>query len=143
MTAKDYLRDIRRMDIEIKALQDQIVRMRQDAEGVRAMVITDMPKGGKGRDMADIVADVADLQMLCAKYVSELVTKKQDAMNWIMQIEGSELRSILLLRYLQGMDWEEIADRMNYSMRTIFSLHGEALNEFGKILDDKVCSNLQ
>ena len=69
-------------------------------------------------------------------------------MDLIMQVDGSELRTILLMRYLQGLDWDDIADRTNYSLRTVFSLHGEALNEFGEILDemsdqDKVCSKLQ
>ena len=148
MTAKDYLRDIRRMDLEIKTLQEQIEMLRQDAECVKSMQVSDMPKGGKSRDMSDAVVDSADLQMICARYMSELTQKRKEAMDLIMQVDGSELRTILLMRYLQGLDWDDIADRTNYSLRTVFSLHGEALNEFGEILDemsdqDKVCSKLQ
>ncbi len=133
MTAKEYLKDIRKMDLEIKTLQQQIVQLRQAAEGLKAMELSDMPRGGKGKDMADYVAEIADLQMMCAEHVSELVVKKQQAMAGIMKVEGSELRNVLLLRYIQGLEWEEIASKLHYSLRTIFSLHGEALNEFGKV----------
>lgn len=138
MTAKEYLNDIRKMDLEIKTLQDQIVKLRQNAEGLKAMELSDMPRGGKSKDLADYVAELADLQMKCVSYITNLVEKKDKAMDCIMQIDGSELRNVLLLRYIQCLSWDEIADRMQYSIRTIFSLHGSALSELSK-----VCSNLQ
>lgn len=133
MTAKEYLNDIRKLDNEIQTLKEQIDRLRQDAEGVRAMELTDMPKGGKTRDMGDAVADVVDLQMLCAEYISDLVRRKSDAMACISKIEGSELRNVLFLRYMQCLEWDEIIDRLHYSRRTVFHLHGEALQEFSKL----------
>lgn len=145
MTAKEYLRNLRKLDLEIKTLRTQIKQLRAEAEGLKSMELSDMPRGGKSPDMADIVAEVADLQMLCAQYVSELVAKKQEAMNSIMRIEGSELRTVLLLRYLQCMEWDDIAERMQYSARTIFSLHGAALTEFEQVYEQIAvnCSNLQ
>ena len=127
MTAKDYLKDIRKLDLEIQTLQDQISLLRKNAEGLRAMELSDMPKGGKGKDLSDYVAEIADLQMVCVQHVSELIMKKQEAIERIMSIDGSELRNVLLLRYIQCKEWDEIADKLQYNLRTIFRLHGEAL----------------
>lgn len=133
MTAKDYLKDIRKLDLEIQTLQEQISLLRKNAEGLRAMELSDMPKGGKGKDLSDYVAEIADLQMVCVQHVSELIMKKQEAIERIMGIDGSELRNVLLLRYIQCLEWDEIADRLQYNLRTIFRLHGEALKEFGEV----------
>ena len=133
MTAKDYLKDIRKLDLEIQTLQEQISLLRKNAEGLRAMELSDMPKGGRGKDLSDYVAEIADLQMVCVQHVSELIMKKQEAIERIMSIDGSELRNVLLLRYIQCKEWDEIADKLQYNLRTIFRLHGEALKEFGEV----------
>lgn len=133
MTAKDYLKDIRKLDLEIQTLQEQISLLRKNAEGLRAMELSDMPKGGKGKDLSDYVAEIADLQTVCVQHVSELIMKKQEAIERIMSIDGSELRNVLLLRYIKCLEWDEIADRLQYNLRTIFRLHGEALKEFGEV----------
>lgn len=136
MTAKDYLKDIRKLDLEIQTLQEQISLLRENAEGLRAMELSDMPKGGKGKDLSDYVAEIADLQMVCVQHVSELIMKKQEAIERIMSIDGSELRNVLLLRYIQCKEWDEIADKLQYNLRTIFRLHGEALKEFGDVVSN-------
>lgn len=136
MTAKDYLKDIRKLDLEIQTLQEQICLLRKNAEGLRAMELSDMPKGGKGKDLSDYVAEIADLQMVCVQHVSELIMKKQEAIERIMSIDGSELRNVLLLRYIQCKEWDEIADKLQYNLRTIFRLHGEALKEFGDVVSN-------
>ena len=136
MTAKDYLKDIRKLDLEIQTLQEQISLLRKNAEGLRAMELSDMPKGGKGKDLSDYVAEIADLQMVCVQHVSELIMKKQEAIERIMGIDGSELRNVLLLRYIQCKEWDEIADKLQYNLRTIFRLHGEALKEFGEVVSN-------
>ena len=136
MTAKDYLKDIRKLDLEIQTLQEQISLLRENAEGLRAMELSDMPKGGKGKDLSDYVAEIADLQIVCVQHVSELIMKKQEAIERIMSIDGSELRNVLLLRYIQCKEWDEIADKLQYNLRTIFRLHGEALKEFGDVVSN-------
>ena len=136
MTAKDYLKDIRKLDLEIQTLQEQISLLRKNAEGLRAMELSDMPKGGKGKDLSDYVAEIADLQMVCVQHVSELIMKKQEAIERIMSIDGSELSNVLLLRYIQCKEWDEIADKLQYNLRTIFRLHGEALKEFGDVVSN-------
>ena len=38
-------------------------------------------------------------------------------------------QSVLKYRYMDGLKWIEVADRMHYSERTILYIHGRALNE--------------
>lgn len=38
-------------------------------------------------------------------------------------------QSVLKYRYMDGMKWIEVAERMHYSERTVLYIHGRALNE--------------
>ena len=37
---------------------------------------------------------------------------------------------LLALRYVDGFQWMEIAEKMGYCERQIYRMHGEALNQF-------------
>lgn len=130
MTAKEFLRNLRKTEIEIRALRMQIEKLRSEAEGVKAMTLSDMPKGGHGRDAADIIAEIADLQAVCAAKIDALVLERREASRIVMRIERTELRTVLTLYYFDGMSWDEVAAEMFYSVRQVLRLHGEALVEF-------------
>lgn len=130
MTAKEFLRNLRKTEIEIRALRMQIEKLRSEAEGVKAMTLSDMPKGGHGRDAADIIAEIADLQAVCAAKLGALVRDRHNAMTVIMRIERTELRTVLTLYYCDSLSWDEVAEETGYSVRQVLRLHGEALVEF-------------
>ena len=46
----------------------------------------------------------------------------------ISRVDSMECRTILEMRYLSFMEWDEIISRMGYSRSYVFHLHGEALN---------------
>ena len=49
----------------------------------------------------------------------------------ISRMDSMECRTILEMRYLSFMEWDEIISRMGYSRSYVFRLHGEALNAIG------------
>lgn len=138
MKPKEFLNEIRKLGMEIKTMNEQIQLLGQEAQGLKTMEISDMPKGGKVRDMADIVAEIADLQVACTERIRTFSKMRNKAFSAIVQIERSELRNILMKRYFFSENWDQIAKEMNYSHRAIFKLHGTALVEF-----EKECSKVQ
>lgn len=138
MTAKEFLRSLRKMTLEIDALREEVVLLRQEAEGVKAMTLSDMPKGGQPKDAAEIIAEVADLQRTRYTLTLERMKKREQAMVVITRMEDGDQRAVLVMRYILGQSWDDIADEMHYSMRGIFKLHGQALQEF-----EQVCSKVQ
>ena len=39
-------------------------------------------------------------------------------------------KELLILKYIKGHTWEEVAELMNYSLRQIYNLHKQALSHF-------------
>ena len=58
-----------------------------------------------------------------------LVELKKDIIRRIKAVESAELQTILELRYLSYMRWEEIAIELGYGIDNVFRLHRNALGE--------------
>lgn len=130
MKAKETLNDIRKMGMEIDSLQEEIMLLRQEAEGLKAMELSDMPKGGRQRDASDIIAHVADLQQERFNLMLERIKKREQALLVIARIDSSDYRTLLLQRYILCKSWDDIVDLMHYSYSGVFKLHGAALKAF-------------
>ena len=104
------------------------------AECLRSVEITDMPKGCSGHDMSDAVAELVDLQYICAEKVDELSRRKREVMEAVMQIEQSDQRMVLIRRYFNGEEWRDIADAMNYDVRTVYRTNGQALKSISAVM---------
>lgn len=137
MTAKEFLRSLRKMTLEIEALREEIILLRQEAEGIKAMTLSDMPKGGQPKDAAEIIAEVADLQRTRYERTLERMEKREQAMVVITRMEDGEQRAVLVMRYVLGKSWDDIVDEMHYSFATVFRLHGAALQSFEQHMQDE------
>ena len=52
----------------------------------------------------------------------------------IDRMQDQTEREILRYRYIDGLNWEQISTRLNYSKRNVTRIHGRALRHFP--LDD-------
>ena len=133
MTAKEQLCSLRRMSQEINTMQDYITMLRQEAEGVGTMRLSDMPKGGISKDMSDAIAKIIDLQNDSYGLILSRLEKRELAMLVIAQIEKTELRTVLIRRYILNEKWEDIAAAMGYEISQVYRLHSEALQAYEEI----------
>lgn len=76
------------------------------------------------------------------KYVSTLSNLKQKIIYYRYQkikictelydkveaLEDEQEKRLLKYRYIRGYRWEEIADKMGYSIRQIFNIHSKAIH---------------
>lgn len=59
--------------------------------------------------------------------INDTVEKCNKILNRIEAIKNPKLRMVLHLEYIEGIPREEIAERMNYSLRQIQRLYNQAL----------------
>ena len=84
------------------------------------------PRGDK---TASIAVRVADMD----RKISDDIKKALDLMGEIMividEVENPLFRSILSLRYINGLTFDEISDEIEYERSWLVRLHGRALKE--------------
>jgi len=81
---------------------------------------------------ADVISDVEDLKIECKDRLQALMLKKIDIDNKIDSMKYP-YKTLLYLRYVRCKGWVDIASELDYSLRQVHYLHGDALYEYSKI----------
>lgn len=134
MSAKEYLKKLIDIDKLINSKQRQVTQLR-DLCSVKSANLSGMPSGGNGRDrMADVIANIVDLEKEINEMIDLLIDSKREAMEKIDLLTDNRHKLILNKRYLENETFEKIAVDMDLSWKWTHKLHKEALEEFSKIL---------
>ena len=126
MTAKEFLRRVRTADRRIDEATERVERIRAKLEAGRMSSVTGMPRGG-GQDWTVTADSLIELERGVNARIREMCRLKRLAMEAIDQVEEARLREVLELYYIDGMTWEQVAERIGLDLRWVFRLHGRAL----------------
>lgn len=126
---KEYLRSYRVHVRKIARIEEELAELRLMRESI-SVNNDGMPHGtGKG-DLSGYAAELDRLeQELLEERYRRILTYK-DIARRIKKIKSENEKDVMFYRYIKGMDWWEIAERMHYSERWIYKLHGNALAHF-------------
>ena len=69
--------------------------------------------------LAKIIEKYVEMQEKCDKMLSEHLDKIDQATQDIEKIKDIELRTIAMMKYIQGMKIKDIADKMYMDSRTV------------------------
>lgn len=128
--AKKYLSQAFGLNQRIESKLNQIEEL-HDLATKATVTYSDMPRNPnrcKSR-VEESVIKIMELEEEIKKDMVELVNLKQDIIHRIKAVEGVELQTILDLRYLAYMRWEEIAVELGYGIDNVYYLHRKALDE--------------
>ena len=126
--ARQFLREVRHAHFRLEALCARAERYREMA--TRATGRTDALRvsGTPNRSKVEsYVLELVDMHDELQKEISRLRGLQSQAEKMISQVTDERYRCVLELRYLCGMDWQDVADRLHYSLRWVHKLHAEAL----------------
>ena len=130
MTPKEYLSQYKWLLMKEQNIQDEIDAICTRYIG-RAIQYSDMPKAfSSEHDLSDYIVEIDPL----LKQLDESKRKAVEAYRRIEQeierLEDEREKTLLRLRYLCCMSWEDVASTMHYDVRWVFQLHGRALKSF-------------
>ena len=130
MTAQDKKAALRRYR-EAESEIDSLLRERERWQA-RALRITPclsgMPRaGGNGRALESAAVQVASIEAEIDRAVAVAQAERARIRAAIDRVQDSRMRDVLRYHYLDGMVFEAIAERMHYSIRRVYSLHGFGL----------------
>ncbi len=126
MTAKEFLRRAREVDRRVDEAQERAERIRARLESGRMSSVTGMPRGG-GADWTETADRLIELERVVNQRTRELVRWKLAAIDAIRAVEEPRLAEVLELYYIDGLTWEQVAQRMALDVRWVYRLHGRAL----------------
>lgn len=130
MTVKAFFRQCRREIAEYQYMKERLDWLRSSLlpEAIRYKQV-DVQTSGAGDRMAEVVPEIVGLEQTIAEYVEQLASHQRIAEKIISQIEDPECRLLLWLYYLHDpqLTWEQVADKMHVTERTVYRLHGKAL----------------
>lgn len=136
MTAKEYLNQIKKLDVLINIKKEELEELRAKAEGGSIRYDGDGSKT-TSRDVHKqerLYLDIIELEEKINKKIVELANKKQEVLDTIDKLDSHDEIKVLYLRYFKYLKWEEIAVSMNYSYMHVHRIHGKALENIQSLI---------
>ena len=135
MTGKEYMERIRNVRREIRLLQEQILRDTVYASNVKAIRydVDRVQTSPDGDRMADIISGIVGAEDKLYKKVKYLMKKEDEARTYLVQLREEHER-VLVLHYLDGMKWEDVAAKVGYDDKYIYDVKKNALDELTQLL---------
>ena len=120
---RTHVRRIHRINAEIAELRSMKISPSVNNDG--------MPHGGCGQ--SDLSGYAAELDSMVQELIDERycrIKDYQEIVGRIKKLKSENEKDVLFYRYIRGMDWWEIAEKMSYTERWVHKIHGKALAHF-------------
>lgn len=125
---KEYLRGYRSNRRRINRIDDEVTELRELAASVKATDYSGMPHGsGKQKDLSDELARIDTLEKKLEQEREKCVESYISIENLIKSVKNEDENDVLFYRYIKGLCFWEIAEKMDCSEQWVHKLHGRAL----------------
>lgn len=125
---KEYLKSYQSMAREIEQKQFSLSKLIDSRDRITT-ILSDMPKGGGNKDKMIICDEIIDLQMDLKEKLKSAMKLRIDIKNKIEEIEDIDRRIVLSYRYIDNLKFDDIAEKMNFSVRMVFYLHDKGIKD--------------
>jgi len=141
--AKAFLCRYKYLCIQQESLQRSIQAAQDRALSCTVRLKPIHTQGGGAYDrLAEDVAGKLDAEEQLALDLGEISKALADIRAAINSLQSEAQKTVLTLRYIEGLDWQKVAQRMNYEISMTYILHGRALRNVDKWMQEKDCSPL-
>lgn len=133
---KEYLKQVYRIEKQVGNLvieRKNILTLLEKCTSTTAGYESDGSTSGTHANNAEnniinYISALQDYESKLQTQITEMLMAKEKLKQIIENVPNYEHRQILYKRYICFQKWEQIAVDMNYSIRRIYQIHGEALN---------------
>lgn len=126
---KQYLREYREHVRRIHRIEEEIRELRL-MKTCPTVNNDGMPRGSNKSDLSGYVAEIDGMIRELQDEHYWRIKSYKEIVKRIKELRSENEIDVLFYRYIKGMDWWEIADKMNYTERWIHKIHGKALAHF-------------
>lgn len=126
---KEYLRRYHTAEIAEREIREEIDDLRMN-KMFPALIQDGMPHGSSCMDLSEYAAQLDELLTELKDQMEKRIRIRRKITQKIEEMPDEAEKTVLRLRYIRWMKWEQIAERMGYSLRNITKIHGKALVHF-------------
>ena len=131
--AKDYFAQIRKTDRLIQRLKGTVATLRSGLTSQSYELKPDkVQSSGAKNPLESTMIKILDLERQITARIDELATMLNDTFSMIKNVPDLDQQNILIGRYIQLKEWDDIAAELSFSPKWVLKLHGKALLEFYK-----------
>lgn len=136
--AKRFLRGYRALLLRQESLLREIERRRESATGTTVRLKPIQVQGGSSAydRMAEDVARIVDAEESSAETLMEINKKLKEILMAIESVPDEMQKTVLTLRYIEGLDWIAISEKIGYEIANTYIIHGRALIHVNKWLTE-------
>lgn len=126
---KEYLYRYRNLESSIERLLEEKERWQTRAEKITP-AITDMPRGGDAENQRELaICNMMDCANQAAEKINEQTKLKTEIEKAIESVGDDRLELLLVYRYIDGEQWEDITRLLDCSWTHTHRLHAMALEK--------------
>jgi DNA-directed RNA polymerase specialized sigma subunit len=126
---KAYLKRYHAAELAEKEIREEIDDLRMN-KMFPALIQDGMPHGSSCMDLSEYAAQLDELLTELKDKMEQRIRIRREITQRIEAMRDETEKTVLRLRYIRWMKWEQIAERMGYSLRNITKIHGKALAHF-------------
>lgn len=129
---KRYLRKGYRINLEIESKKEVLEELKTNLDGIKAIQFSEKVQGG------DIPSDNAMFNrinklMEVEKDLASLYDIQVELNEKINKVEDFNERMVLRYRYILNYTWEQISEKMGYSIVNTHRIHKRAIENFNMV----------
>ena len=128
--SKDELRQIPYIDRRIRENKKAIKRLKEESIEVSSLEIQERVQKSTLNHSMENVDRYIDLERELATEIDELNEIKTEAHTMLKSIQDPREKELMILRYINGYTWEDIAYIMNLSYRHTLRIHSTVMDKY-------------
>lgn len=130
---KEELTEIIIADKKIRAKKETAAALYELATSVPGIDTTTLKVQTSSRSENEIINKYLDLERELKKDIAAVLEKKEVVYKKLQVLDGLE-KDIMQLRYIGGLSWDEIADKINVSSRHVYRIHDKAVEKLKHVI---------
>lgn len=133
MNKKQYLKQGLRLKKQLDHNEDMLKALKSNFDGLQAIKLSEKVQGGAIKDdsaMVERMNKIIELENRIEFEKCQLTDLRNEILEKLRSIKNSDEKILMESRYYLLMSWEEIANKLCYSLSHTYKLHGRALENF-------------
>lgn len=133
MNKKEYLKQGLRLKKQLDHNEDMLKALKSNFDGLQAIKLSEKVQGGAIKDdstMVERMNKIIELENRIELEKCKLTDLRNEILEQLRFIKNSDEKILMESRYYLLMSWEEIANKLCYSLSHTYKLHGRALENF-------------